>query len=80
MLSRGVCTVALTLSGVAWLLFLCGLAAVQAYCSEDNLDVESRAAGYLGPASCSTLFGYSWWIVRGICSAMRRATPMRCIN
>ncbi|KAL6780243.1 hypothetical protein ACKKBF_B40050 [Auxenochlorella protothecoides x Auxenochlorella symbiontica] len=41
---------------------LAGIGSVQANCGRDALD-RGADAGYLGPAECNTIFGYTWWIV-----------------
>lgn len=48
---------------LGWIIFLSGLASVQARCGKESLNNSN--AGYLGVAPCNTVFGFTWWIVRG---------------
>lgn len=55
----------LGLTSLGWIIMLAGIGSVQANCGRDALD-RGADAGYLGPAECNTIFGYTWWIVSGV--------------
>lgn len=48
---------------LGWIIFLSGIASVQANCGSKSLD--KATSGYLGSAPCNTMFGFTWWIVSG---------------
>jgi hypothetical protein len=50
------------LGALGWLIFLSGVGAMQAACGAAGYTLGG-GAGFLGPVSCGSLFGYSWWIV-----------------
>lgn len=49
---------------LGWILMLSGQAAVQEACvaGSDGYAVAVPVGGYMGPASCSKVYGYSWFI------------------
>jgi hypothetical protein len=54
--------VAVTLGFIGWLIMMSGTAAMNAVCGESNYS-SAGIGGYLTPVRCSSIFGYTWWIV-----------------
>jgi hypothetical protein len=48
-----------------WIIFLAGVASLQAICSNgiSGVALTTVTSGYMGPGSCSNVYAYTWFIV-----------------